>query len=85
MAQIADAASTLASAAQDYLDAAERVADALSELVGVDLDEINDPHVREVVARLMPQVTALEPDRGPAQTLVDLAEFGGYDLEAACE
>jgi hypothetical protein len=85
MAQIADAISTLVSAAEDYLEAAERVADALSELGDVDLDEIKDDEVRGVVARTLSQVEALEPDRTPAQELVDLSSFGGYDIEAACE
>lgn len=85
MAQVADAIATLASAAEDYLQAAEAVADALSELEGVDLDEIKDGHVREVVERVMSKVAVLEPDRTPAQELVNLSSFGGYDVEAACE
>lgn len=85
MAQVADAIATLASAAEDYLQAAEAVADALSELEGVDLDDIKDDHVRGVVERVMSKVAALEPDRTPAQELVDLSSFGGYDVEAACE
>ena len=76
----------LAEAAGDHLEAAERVADALSELDGVDLDEIKDEHVREVIAKFLSQAQGFEPDRAPHQNLSDLVEgVLGYDLEQACE
>jgi hypothetical protein len=55
MAAITDALDTLATAASDYLTAAESVADALSELDSADLDDIKDAHVRSVIAHLVAQ------------------------------
>jgi hypothetical protein len=76
----------LAEAAGDHLEAAERIADALSSLDGIDLDEIKDEHVRGVIARFLPKAQGLEPDRSPHQDLVDLCEgVVAYDLEQACE
>jgi len=83
MAAITDALETLTTAASDYLAAAESVADALSELDSADLEDIKDEHVRGVIARLVAQAAALEPDRTGPQNLVDLCEHG-YDVDQAC-
>jgi hypothetical protein len=83
MAAITDALDTLATAASDYLTAAESVADALSELDSADLDDIKDAHVRSVIAHLVAQAAALEPDRTGPQNLVDLCDHG-YDVDQAC-